>query len=316
MEKTLDKPLIPPYLALLLGVVAVSTSAIFVKLSHAPSPIIATYRLVFSVVLTLPFLLWNRGALGEIGRMGKKVWLLCLLSGAFLASHFLLWFESLNYTSVASSTVLVTLQPLFAFIGGYFFFGERVRPLALTGGLLAIVGSFVIGWGDFRVGGMALWGDFLALLGAGTVTGYWLVGQYVRQHLSSFSYTLVVYSATSAILVAYDLVLGYPLAGYPAADWGWFFCLALFPTLLGHSIFNWVIKWLNTTTISMGILGEPIGTAILAYFILGETVTLSQWIGGLIIIAGIYLFIRYNQASAKGVTPVESKATAAPEKLA
>lgn len=314
MNQSLEKPFFPPYLALLIGVIAISTSAIFVKLSDAPAPIIATYRLIFSVLLTLPFLFWNRGAISEIGRMSKKAWLLCVLSGVFLASHFLLWFESLNYTSVASSTVLVTLQPLFAFIGGYFFFGEKVRLLALSGGLLAIAGSFVIGWGDFQVGGMALWGDFLALMGAVTVTGYWLVGQYVRQHLSSFSYTLVVYTATSVILVAYDLALGYSLVGYPAADWGWFFCLALFPTLLGHSIFNWIIKWLNTTTISMGILGEPIGTAILAYFILGEVVTVPQWIGGLIIIAGIYVFIRFNQP-AKGVSTVE-QATGEPKKLA
>lgn len=314
MNHSLEKPPFPPYLALLIGVIAISSSAIFVKLSSAPAPIIATYRLIFSVVLTLPFLFWNLGAIAEIGKMSKKVWLLCLLSGAFLASHFLLWFESLNYTSVASSTVLVTLQPLFAFIGGYFFFGERVRLLALSGGLLAIVGSFVIGWGDFQVGGMALFGDALALLGAVTVTGYWLVGQYVRQQMSSFSYTLVVYSATSVILVAYDLALGYPLVGYPAQDWGWFFCLALFPTLLGHSIFNWVIKWLSTTTISMGILGEPIGTAILAYFILGEIVTVPQWVGGLVIIAGIYLFIRYNQP-AKGVSQGE-QAPPTPKKLA
>ncbi|UIO43836.1 DMT family transporter [Brevibacillus brevis] len=314
MNQSLEKPLFPPYLALLIGVIAISSSAIFVKLSDAPAPIIATYRLIFSVLLTLPFLFWNRGALAEIGEMSKKVWLLCILSGTFLASHFLLWFESLNYTSVASSTVLVTLQPLFAFIGGYFFFGEKVRFLALTGGFLAIAGSFVIGWGDFQVGGMALWGDFLALMGAVTVTGYWLVGQYVRQHMSSFAYTLVVYTATSVILVAYDLTLGYSLVGYPAADWGWFFCLALFPTLLGHSIFNWIIKWLNTTTISMGILGEPIGTAILAYFILGEVVTPPQWIGGLIIIAGIYVFIRFNQP-AKGVSSIE-QATGEAQKLA
>jgi drug/metabolite transporter (DMT)-like permease len=314
MEKTVEKPWIPPYLALFLGVVAVSTSAIFVKLASAPAPIIATYRLIFSALLTLPFLLWNRGVAAEITRMNKQQWLLSALSGVFLASHFLLWFESLNYTSVASSTVLVTLQPLFSFIGGYFLFGERLRPLALSGGLLAIVGSFVIGWGDFRVGGMALWGDILALLGAVTVTAYWLIGQYVRQNISSFAYTLVVYSITSLLLVAYDLVMGYKLTGYPLADWGWFLCLALFPTLLGHSIFNWIIKWLNTTTISMGILGEPVGTAILAYFILGEVVTLPQWVGGLIILMGIYLFIRYNQPG-KGVEQHESS-TVSSEKLA
>jgi drug/metabolite transporter (DMT)-like permease len=314
MEKTSEKPLFPPYLALFLGVVAISTSAIFVKLASAPAPIIATYRLIFSALLTLPFLLWNRGVAAEIARMNKRQWLFIALSGVFLASHFLLWFESLNYTSVASSTVLVTLQPLFAFIGGYFLFGERLRPLAITGGLLAIVGSFVIGWGDFRIGGMALWGDVLALLGAVTVTAYWLIGQYVRQHVSSFAYTLVVYTITSLLLVAYDLVLGYELTGYPMSDWGWFLCLALFPTLLGHSIFNWIIKWLNTTTISMGILGEPVGTAILAYFILGEVVTLPQWVGGLIILMGIYLFIRYNHP-VKGVEQNEPSAVSS-EKLA
>lgn len=314
MEKQLDKPLIPPYLALFLGVVAVSTSAIFVKLASAPAPIIATYRLIFSVLLTLPFLLWNRGILTEIRQLTKKQWLLSTLSGAFLASHFLLWFESLRFTSVASSTVLVTLQPLFSFVGGYFLFGEKLRPLALSGGLLAIVGSFVIGWGDFQIGGMALWGDILALLGAATVTAYWLIGQYVRQNISSLAYTLVVYTMTSLLLLAYDLVLGYELTGYPMSDWGWFFCLALFPTLLGHSIFNWIIKWLNTTTISMGILGEPVGTAILAYFILGEVVTLPQCVGGLIILVGIYLFIRYNQP-VKAVEPHESTADS-PKKLA
>lgn len=311
MEHPSDKPLLPPYLALLIGVIAVSTSAIFVKLADAPAPIIATYRLVFSVVLTLPLLFWNRGAFREVAAMNRRVWLLCTLSGAFLASHFLLWFESLRFTSVASSTVLVTLQPLFAFIGGYLFFKEKIGPVPLLGGFLAIAGSFVIAWGDFQIGGMALWGDILALLGAMTVTGYWFVGQYLRQYLSSFTYTLVVYSVTSLLLVAYDLALGYPLVGYSAQDWGWFFCLALFPTLLGHSLLNWVIKWLNTTTISMGILGEPVGTAILAYFILGEVVTWPQVIGGTVILVGIALFIRFHQPAGKGVSSHEPSSPAA-----
>ncbi|HZG15780.1 MAG TPA: DMT family transporter [Candidatus Bathyarchaeia archaeon] len=291
----MNRPSFPPYLALLIGVIAISTSAIFVKLSSAPAPIIATYRLLFSALLTLPLLFWTRGVGQEIVRMTKRQWLLVICSGAFLASHFLLWFESLQYTSVASSTVLVTLQPLFAFIGGYFLFQERLRLLAISGGILAIAGSFIIGWGDFQVGGMALWGDILALLGAMTVTGYFLIGQYVRQAMSLTAYTLVVYTITTLFLVGYDLLLGYPLVGYPAADWGWFFCLALFPTLLGHSIFNWAIKWLSASTISMSILGEPIGTAILAYFILGEVLTIPQWIGGGVILLGIFLFIRFNQ---------------------
>jgi len=306
----MNRPSFPPYLALLIGVIAISTSAIFVKLSSAPAPIIATYRLLFSALLTLPFLFWTRGVGQEIVRMTKKQWLLVICSGAFLASHFLLWFESLQYTSVASSTVLVTLQPLFAFIGGYFLFQERLRLLAISGGILAIAGSFIIGWGDFQVGGMALWGDILALLGAMTVTGYFLIGQYVRQAMSLTAYTLVVYTITTLFLVGYDLLLGYPLVGYPAADWGWFFCLALFPTLLGHSIFNWAIKWLSASTISMSILGEPIGTAILAYFILGEVLTIPQWIGGGVILLGIFIFIRYNQPAKGGEVDEPALSTA------
>lgn len=304
----MERPSFPPYLALLIGVIAVSTSAIFVKLASAPPAVIATYRLLFSVLLTIPFLLFTKGVFPEIRRLRLKQWGLGLLSGAFLASHFVLWFESLRFTSVASSTVLVTLQPLFAFVGGYFFFQERINGIGLSGGFLAIAGSFVIGWGDFRVGGEALFGDILALLGAMTVTAYWLIGQYVRRDVSMLSYTLLVYSTSSLFLLLYDLVMGYPLHGYPLHDWGWFFCLALIPTLLGHTIFNWVIKWLNTSTISMSILGEPVGTSILAYFILGEKVTLPQYLGGAIILFGIFLFIRFNSTT-KGAASNEPSAT-------
>ncbi|MBO8163711.1 MAG: DMT family transporter [Brevibacillus sp.] len=290
----MDKPVFPPYLALLIGVVSISFSAIFVKLASAPAPVIATYRLLFSVLLTLPMLFFAKGVGKEIAGISRKVWLLSLLSGAFLAGHFLLWFESLRFTSVASSTVLVTLQPLFAFIGGFFLFGERLHPAAILGGVLAVGGSFVIGWGDFQLGGSALFGDILALLGAATVTAYWLIGQYVRKALSLTAYTLVVYSVSGICLLAYDLAFGYDLTGYPAADWGWFLLLALIPTLFGHTIFNWVIKWIPTSTVSMSILGEPIGTAILAHLILGEVVTLPQYIGGGIILLGIYLFMRFK----------------------
>ncbi|WP_139491691.1 DMT family transporter [Brevibacillus dissolubilis] len=312
----MEKPLIPPYLALLIGVLAISTSAIFVKLASAPASVIAAYRLVFTVLLMLPMLFWQKGVFSEIGSMNRKQWWLSIWSGIFLASHFVLWFESLNYTSINSSTVLVTLQPLFSFVGGYFFFGERLSKLALLGGVIAIGGSFIIGWGDFQIGGMALFGDILALLAALMVTLYWLIGQYMRQYISSTPYTLVVYSVSSITLVLYVLVMGHSLVGYPAMDWLWFFALALFPTLLGHSIFNWIIKWLNTTTVSMGILGEPIGTAILAYLIFGELVTVPQWIGGAVILFGIYLFIRYNkvQATAKGAATDASTESA--ERLA
>lgn len=292
-----NQPAFNPYLALLIGVIAVSTSAIFVKLSAAPASIIATYRLLFTVLLMLPFILWKH--MREIKEITGRDWALSALAGIFLALHFILWFESLNYTSVASSVVLVTLQPLFSFAGAYFFFKEKVSFVGFLGGLLALGGSAIIGWGDFKVGGTALWGDILALLGAATVTGYWLFGQSVRKRLSLMTYTFVVYGISTATLLLYDFIMGFPLYPYSANEWLVFLALAVFPTLLGHSVFNWAIKWLSANTISMSILGEPVGSAILAYFILGELVTKTQLIGAGVILFGIYLFIKYNQAGKK-----------------
>lgn len=146
-----------PYVALVIGVLAVSTSAIFVKLTSASAPVIAFYRLFFSTVLIAPFFFAKN--LGEVKRMSKKDWIFSIVAGVFLAFHFILWFESLNYTSVASSVVLVTLQPLFAFIGTYFFFKEKVSKIAIISGGIAIAGSVIISWGDFQISGLALFGD-------------------------------------------------------------------------------------------------------------------------------------------------------------
>jgi len=283
------------YFFLFIGVLAISTSAIFVKLSSAPAPIIALYRMFFSTLLLLPMFFFSKNAIHEIRGLTGKQWLLGILSGVFLAVHYVLWFESLRFTSVASSTVLVTLQPLFAFIGGYFLFGEKLRGLAIAGGVLALLGSFVIGWGDFKVGGDALFGDMLALLGAAAITAYFLIGQHLRKNLSLVPYAFVCYFTSTLFLFGYSLVLQLPLTGYSSSDWMWFFGLAFVSTILGQTIFNWLIKWLNTSTISMSILGEPVGTCIMAYFILGETVTGQQLMGSGIILLGICLFLMFNK---------------------
>jgi drug/metabolite transporter (DMT)-like permease len=283
------------YLILFFGVLALSTSAIFVKLSTAPAPVVATYRMMFSIILLFPALFFRKDIIKEIQNLSKKQWLLGTISGAFLALHYVLWFESLNYTSVASSTIFVTLQPLFAFTGGYFFFGERLKGFAIGGGVLAIVGSFIIGWGDFNVGGSSLFGDVLALIAAGTITVYFLIGQKLRKALSLIPYVLIAYSSSTIFLLAHSLILGYSLTGYPSSDWLCFFGLAFVSTILGQTILNWLIKWMNASTISMSILGEPVGTCILAYFILGNIITIHQLVGSIIILFGIFLFLKYNE---------------------
>ncbi|WP_458415359.1 DMT family transporter [Schinkia sp. CFF1] len=289
------------YLALLIGALAVSTSAILVKLSSAPAAMIATYRLLFAVLLMTPFFSINY--LKELRQIEKKDWLYSIVAGIFLAFHFIFWFESLNYTSVASSVVLVTLQPIFAFVGTYFFYKEKLSLGAFGSGILAIIGSFIISWGDFKVSGMALWGDFLAVIAAIMVTAYFLFGQTVRKRLSLFTYTFVVYLISSITLMIYDLFLGYSFFSYSKQDWLVFLLLAIVPTLLGHSLFNWAIKWLSTSIISMTILFEPIGASILAYFILDEVPTASQWLGGLILLGGLFLFLWMNNTEEKHIHP-------------
>lgn len=285
----MNKPPIHPYIPIVIGVISVSLSAIFVKLATADAGVIAFYRMLFSVLIMLPIFLWKY--VHEIKELSKKDWLYSSVAGIFLAFHFILWFESLNYTSVASSTVLVTMQPLFAFIGTYLFFGEKISGKTILAGGTAIAGSVLISWGDFKVSGSALYGDILALIACALVTGYLLFGQDVRKRLSLMTYTMVVYSISALTLFFYVFLKGESFGPYPASEWFWFILLALIPNLLGHNLFNWAVKWVSTNTISIAILFEPVGAAVLAMLIFNEYLTASQIVGGLIVLLGITLFV-------------------------
>ena len=193
-----SSPRFLPYAALIVGVIAVSTSAIFVKLATAPAPVIAFYRLLFSTVLIAPIFFLRH--FSEMKNLSKKDWIYSTIAGVLLAFHFILWFESLNYTSVASSVVLVTLQPLFAFIGTFLFFKEKVSIVAIISGLIAITGSVIISWGDFKISGIALIGDLLALAACAMITAYLLFGQGIRKRHSLTLYTFIAVSYTHLTL--------------------------------------------------------------------------------------------------------------------
>lgn len=286
----MKSPLIS-YTILFLGVFALSTSAIFVKLADAPATITAFYRMLFAAVMLLPFLLVNKKNYKELGSLSKKQLGLGLLSGLFLAAHYLLWFESLNYTSVASSTVIVTLQPLFSMVGGYFLFKERFSKGAIMGCLVAIAGSIVIGWQDFQISGQALFGDILAFIAAGVITAYFFIGQYIRKRLSLIPYSIIGYTSSALFLSIFVFSQQTSFVNYSAQTWLSFFGLAFIATILGQTIFNWLLKWLSTSVISMSILGETLGTCILAYFILDEVISLQQGIGIVLILIGLALFL-------------------------
>lgn len=284
----MTKPPIHPYIPIFIGVISVSLSAIFVKLANADVGVIAFYRMFFSVLIMLPWFLMNYRH--EVKTLSKRDWLFSAIAGVFLAFHFILWFESLNYTSVASSTVLVTMQPLFAFIGTYLIFKEKITLKTIVAGMIAILGSVLISWGDFQISGSALYGDVLALVACALVTGYLLFGQDVRKRLSLVTYTMVVYSISTITLFFYIIAKGESFGPYPAMEWFWFILLAIIPNLLGHNLFNWSLKWVSTNVISIAILFEPVGAAILAIFIFEEYLSATQIIGGLIVLAGILLF--------------------------
>lgn len=282
------------YLTLFLGVFALSTSAIFVKLAGAPSSITAFYRLFFALLFLLPLLLLDKASWQDLRSLSKRQWQTGLLSGLFLAIHYILWFESLNYTSVASSTVIVTLQPLFSFVGSYFLFKERFSTGAIISSIVALIGSFIIAWGDFQISMQALYGDLLAFIAAGFITAYFFIGQHMRQKLAVVPYSILGYAASTFFLAVYALSQQLSFIDYSQNTWTAFLGIAFISTILGQMLLNWLLKWLSTSVISMSILGETIGTCILAYFILGEIITLRQGIGIIVTLFGLGLFMFYK----------------------
>lgn len=279
-----------PRAAVVIGVLSISTSAIFVRLaSEASASIIANYRLLFAVLCLSPFVLSHYKQ--KFKQISAKNWWLSILAGIFLALYLIFWFESLNYTSVASSVVIISLQPVFAFIGTYFLFGERFSSGAIISILIVIFGSLIIGAGDFQIAGDALFGDFLAFIGAIALTVYFLSGQHIRKHVPLITYTFIVYGVSTLVTTLFNVVKQENFFSYPADHWWVFIALAIIPTFLGHSLFNWSLKWLSTSTISMAMVFEPIGASFLAFLFLNETPTWAQLLGGTIIIFGLFLFI-------------------------
>lgn len=289
------KPWINPYLAILVGVFAVSFSAVLVRVCSAPPLAIAAYRLVFTFCFLAPFTLWG-GAPGLRGMTSRQV-LLSAASGVFLALHFVTWFISLKYTSIASSVVLVTTQPFFVVLGSWLFFKERVPGKALYGGLLSFIGSMVIGAGDFELGERAFTGDMLALFAAVMISGYLLIGRRLRGGVPLTGYTFVTYGSSALTLILAALAAGTPFHPYPPRDWLIFLALALVCTILGHTVFNWVLRYVQASVVSVSVLGEPLGAILWAAVFLGENPTLRQGIGGAVIFSGLYLFTRVAAGS-------------------
>jgi drug/metabolite transporter (DMT)-like permease len=278
------------YGVLALGVVSVSFSAIFIKLAQSPSLTIATNRMLASLILlAIPTVVQG---LRPPARLDRRDLGAIVLSGLFLAAHFGLWTISLAYTSVASSVVFVSTHPVFVALLEWLWLRRPPTRLAWAGIGLTLLGSVVIGANDLQLGGQALWGDLLALGGAATIVGYLLIGRRLRQRLGFLSYSTPVYLVCWLGLLAWASASGEDVRSFPATDLVWFFALALFATIGGHTVFNWALRHVPASMVAVTLVGEPVGSAILAWLILGQAITLLTAIGGAIILAGIYLTAR------------------------
>ena len=286
------------YLLLPIGIIAISTASIFIKLCDAPVLIIATYRLMLASLILSPFAYnkkpWRGWERKEIG------WF--LLSGVLLSLHFAFWITSLKYTSVASSVVLVTTHPIFVGVGGWLFLRERLGLNLILGIALSVLGSGLISYGDVSLSKEALTGDGFALLGAIAASGYLLVGREMRKNQDLLSYIFPVYSTAGLILILFSLIFQEPFFGYSSSTYFYLFLLALVPQLIGHTTFNWALRYLPASMVAIAILGEPIGSTLLAYFILGEGLTIWKILGGISIFAGILVALRKEASNYKEVS--------------
>jgi len=282
------------YLRFGIGIVAVSFGAILVRLAGEVPPLaIAAWRLGLTAVVLLPLAMARK----SFWRIPRRELLWSIGSGVALAVHFVLWITSLRHTSVASSVLFVTTHPIFVVLGAHYVLKERIgRGLAVGVGL-AILGAVLIGFGDLRLGGVALRGDLLALGGGLAVSIYFLIGRRVRRNVSLLDYVAITYGTAAVLVLLACLVAGCPLAGFSSDTYLFLALLALGPQLIGHSTFNWALRHLSASKVSVMILAEPIGSSLLALLFFSEVPTWLNGIGAVIILFGIYLSLQAKEAS-------------------
>jgi len=281
-----DKHIISPglgALTLVIGVFFVSWASILIRLAQSPPTTIAFFRMFFSSLMILAAVPFYRSGWYE---RRTDFWI-SALSGIFLGLHFYTWIASLSYTSISSSVVLVTTQPVFVAILGYLFLKEGIGASGAVAVILAIAGSYLIARGDFAVGSAHLKGDLLAIAGALAAAAYLFIGRFVRPRVNLIPYVLTVYSVASAVILILGLITGTFKTPSVKIDYLIFFLLALGPTILGHNLYNFALRHLPVFPVGMSIIGEPVLATIWGILILGEEPIFTTIVGGLIIILAV-----------------------------
>jgi drug/metabolite transporter (DMT)-like permease len=273
--------------AVVVGVLAVSAAAIFIRLAEAPAVAVAFWRCALGAAVLVPPAIARRDRFPR----GRELYV-GVASGVALGAHFGFWISSLDYTSVAASVVLVSTQPVFVAILAYLLFGERTSPQSFAGILVALAGTAIIA-ADGSVGSAALLGNALALVGAITVAIYVLIGRSSRTTggIGVLPYSIVVYSAAALTLLAVAIPFEVRLWGYSGETWFWIWAITLGPQIMGHTVFNWALRYVEASIISGTILAEPVVSALLAWLILSETPGVLTILGGAVVLAGLFFLL-------------------------
>lgn len=281
-------PPVSPLLVLITAVLATTYSGPIVRFATAPAVAIAFWRL--ALVLPVTFGLATREP--QV-RAVREAFRLMLLSGLLLAVHFWAWIASLRFTTVASSVLLVSLKPIFAWVLAALWLGEHPGRAERWGIVVAVVGATLIGLADARLSLGALGGDALALIGAVTGAGYYVIGRRVRQTVGVWSYASVVYAVAAVALGVVAAFRGAPLTGFDTRDWEVFAAMAAGPMLVGHTGMNYALQHFRATTVNVAALGEPVGATLIAWLVpaIHEVPTPRALVGGMLVLVGIGLSV-------------------------
>jgi drug/metabolite transporter (DMT)-like permease len=284
-------------LGLLISIIAVSFASIFILSCSAPPLSIAFYRLFFTTLLLVPLILIRKKTRDEIRSLPRTTLLIMIIIGVILAAHFSLWITSLKMTSVASSVILVTAHPVLVAPVSFYFLKEKLSFINALGIAISLggVGVLVIGNYGFAAFGLdTLEGNILALLGGIAAGLYILGGRVLRKKVSTITYAFVVYAVGTIVLFSLCLLLSAPVYNLTTLDYEIILLMALVSGIFGHTLYNWSLGYIRASVMSVALLGEPIGSSLLAYVIpwIHQEPSLFTIVGGGIILIGIYLTAR------------------------
>ncbi len=284
MKKTPSKYIV------LIGTFFTSLSSIIIRYSDAPALVISAYRMLFtSLMLLIPVIINSRS---EFKKISKKEYGLCAVSGIFLALHFASWITSIKMTTIANSTILVSCSPIFVALANYFITKEKLSRKMYIGISLSLAGTIIIALGSSGdAAGSTMLGNILAFLGAIFIAFYLVIGGIVRKNISAGVYVFIVYTSSSLVLFFMCMVSKTPIYPYAPREFLLFAALAFFCSILGHTLYNYMIKYVSSTLISVSTLSEPIFASILALFIFNEMPSIYTLSGGIIIIYGIFYYL-------------------------